>query len=497
MAADLSFFEYKRAVLDGVGFGFDLETNSLRTPLQGLDDSDFYRLSFYNRGAIELEYRLLTMLLHTRLSEQDKKRAQFYLEASARFLLRDAQIADNTAEAKKYNDYISQRDKQRETARTLTPIVNATSVESEWKQAWDAFKEDLAYWLAAPWYASRFITLLSYANLYRLMTVFSRLSFKFFWMLASERQWIDAQDRIFGIPLQRSALELPTTILNFVSVALFALRLIAHFLMIIKHARSQRTGEKDIPVWDRIMKEYSVRMINIMNDIAWVLINLLTNYAALFHIADPVANALLALTLVWDCAWLGIHWYREERDWANKEKQLLSWQQANASDSCDVALIDLQLQMLKDLQLETRAKYIFMIAAGLSIMTSFLLFLAGFSALISTICLTICVLGFAMYGSAEEFGAWMRASLGTMKIAEEREKNQAKFFKVFTQSLLPPFMVMGLLSLGWQASFLGAVGALAYAYSPARRDGNLPPPRNLDNEPPAFAQARVAPNSPR
>lgn len=485
MAVD--FFAYKRAVVEGFA------KQDYQTPMHDLNAADFYRLSFYNRGSAELEQRLLSMLMKVdSFSVQNKKQAKYYLEASARFLLRDAQIADNTAEAKKYVDQIAGFETERAQLATAPaqPRVEARSAESEWKQAFEAFKNDLQFWLAAPWYASRFITLLSYLNLYRLLAVFSRLSIKFFWKLAAEKQWIDAQDNLFGHPIQRSALELPVDILNVASVALFALRLLAHGLMILKHARSQREGEKDIPVWDRFWKEVSLRLINIMNDGAWVFINLFTNYAPLFHIADPIANLLLGIALVWDCVWLGIHWYREERDWNKTEKELQDW--AATSESIDYSITQFQLQMLIDLRLEMRAKYLFMIAAGLSIMGSIFFFITGASALVTTCCLVTCVIGFAMYGSADEFGAWVRASWGSLKIAEEREKTQAKLFKAFTQAILPPFVVMGLLSFGWQAAFLGAVAATVYAYAPANwgwRSGL--PPHDLDQEPPVVS-AHVA-----
>lgn len=452
-----NFFDYKQQIVARY------EKTSTANFITDLNASEFYHLSFYNRKTAELEYKLLDMLVKVEdLPEQYRHRAKSYLYEGAQFLLRDANIADNSAEATGYKDKIAELD-------TVVPQEDPNTARNvsltEWQKAVERLHNDIQSFLSVRNSISKFITLLSYMNLYRLVTVFSRLSYKFFWNFAAEKKWLDTQNSFFGIPIQPNALEIPAYYLNILSVALFALRLMAHGAMIIKHARSQEEGEKDIPYWDRIMKEFSTRMMNIMNDIAWVIINLLTNYAAYWHIADPLANTLLALTLAWDCTWLVIHLYRENRDWNAKEQELNVWKD-QCLNSHELMFVEYQLNMLKDLRFETRAKYLFMIAAGLSITTAYLIFLAQISALVSTVCLVICVLGFAMYGSADEFGMLMRASFGKMKIRGERAEAQTKFMNTFMQTLLPPFMMMGLLSLGWQAAFLAGIAAVVYSYMP-------------------------------
>ena len=482
MTADLSFFDYKSEVITGY------KSKSNVSPFHHLGDTDFYRFSFYNRGSAELQYKLLNMLVKVEnLPQRYIDQAEYYIEAGARFLKRDADIADNTAEAKNYAEKIYYFEKRRAPDEQA---VDATM--TDWQKSVDRFHKDLEYFVSAPWHVSKIITLLSYTNLYRLVTLFSRLSFKFFWNLASERHWIDAQDKLFGYALQRPALDIPAAGLNFISVALFAARLAAHGAMIYKHARSERAGEKDIDPWARAWQEFCARLINIMNDIAWVFINLLTNYAAVWGIADPLANALVTVALIWDCSWLVIHWVREERAWAKEKKHLEDWRE-KSTDCNDQALTDFNLRMLADLQLETRAKYAFMILAGASIMTSYLLF--GISALVSTVALCVCVVGFAMYGSADEFAGVVRAYLGDLQIRGEREEMRAKFFNTFTKTMLPPFIVMGLLSLGWQVAVLGAIAAVAYSYAPAKWDCRGIPREEVDALPPMADAVLRNPNT--
>lgn len=472
MASDLNFFDYKRAVVEAT-LDLDDFSKASQSVFLDTDDSVFYRLSFYNRGSAELEYQLLNMLAKAdNTPENLKNRIDQYIEHGARFLLRDAEIADNTAEAKKYRDKITEFDKRRQSRCAAVPVPASLS---EWEKSVEKFYEDMQDYLSTPFHVSKIITLLSYINLYRLLSVFSRLAFKSFWTVASQRQWIDGQDRLLGYPLQRAALDIPKDVLNILSVALFLMRLAARFSVILKHGRSLRPGERDINAWDRVAREFSTCMVDIMNDGVWWWVNALTNFGLL---SDPVSNALLAVTLVYDCTWLAIHWYRKERDLLLKQEELINWSEqkrpSNGSDKTitqyanDKKIIELQLTMLKDMQWEIRCKYAFTIVACLSIITSYLLFLAAISAAVSTVCLFICVVSFAMYGSADEFGGWMRAEFGELKLQNERDTIRAKFFKNFTQAFCSPVLVMGLMAFSWQVAFLAAAGAFMIQYLPEK-----------------------------
>ena len=111
MAQDLSFFDYKRAVVA------DYERPGRNRPMSAHllgDKTSFYQLSFHNRGSVELEYKLLNMLVQVEeLPVHYKNQANHYLESAALFLLRDAKIADNTAEAEGYEAKLAEFQKLR------------------------------------------------------------------------------------------------------------------------------------------------------------------------------------------------------------------------------------------------------------------------------------------------------------------------------------------------------------------------------------------------
>ena len=419
--------------------------------------SNFFRFSFHNRRTFERQLKLLTLLAKTEQGNRFQAKTNYYLLATAWVLKRDAEIAGNSAEEKIYAEKIAAHNRS---SQPTAPGANGLARQS----ALHRFKSDMLCVLSIPYHVSDIITVLSVINLYRLLTVFARMLLKTCLDLGSQIS-VPADSNISWIgPLQPSALDIPQACLNFLSVFLFAARLAAHMSMIIKHTLFGQPGEQVIDCSARAWREFSTRMAHMMNDTVWVLVNLLTNYKDYW-----------AMGLVWDFSWLAIHFYREELDWA-EEKTLLESLKTTSSpinlDDGEQAFIELQLNMLVDIQLELRAKYMFMIAAGLLILGAYLVILAAISPLCSALAFSICVFGFAMYGSAEYFAGWARARYGQLSIQNEESDLSAKFRQTFANLVLPPFIGMALLSLGWQFAAVGAVIALAYPYifSPSDSD---------------------------
>ncbi len=430
--------------------------------------SNFFRFSFHNRRTFERQLKLLTLLAKTEQGNRFQAKTNYYLLATAWVLKRDAEIAGNSAEEKIYAEKIAAHNRS---SQPTAPGANGLARQS----ALHRFKSDMLCVLSIPYHVSDIITVLSVINLYRLLTVFARMSLKTCLDLGSQIS-VPADSNISWIgPLQPSALDIPKACLNFLSVFLFAARLAAHMSMIIKHTLFGQPGEQVIDCSARAWREFSTRMAHMMNDTVWVLVNLLTNYKDYWGMSDPFSNHLMAMGLVWDFSWLAIHFYREELDWA-EEKTLLESLKTTSSpinlDDGEQAFIELQLNMLVDIQLELRAKYMFMIAAGLLILGAYLVILAAISPLCSALAFSICVFGFAMYGSAEYFAGWARARYGQLSIQNEESDLSAKFRQTFANLVLPPFIGMALLSLGWQFAAVGAVIALAYPYifSPSDSD---------------------------
>ncbi|PJD94100.1 MAG: hypothetical protein CK424_00670 [Legionella sp.] len=460
MTADLSFFDYQRKIVAG----YDSNNGEDVHHFSELNETDFYRLSFQHRMTFELEYQLLEKLLKTNdLPAHLKPRVEYYLECCAHFLLRDAQIAENTAESIKYQDTINTFAQR----RVIPAVVTIPATETEFRQSLNQFYQDFNGFLATRFHVSKVITLLSYINLYRLLTLFSRLSLKSFWTLAQDNKWLDVNNHLFGQPINRSILDNTAGVFNFLSVSVFALRLTAHLSMIAKHATSQRAGEKDIDWRQRAFQEFYVRMANIMNDIVWVIINLLTNYASIWGISDPLSNLLLCCTLVYDSISLGVLWYVKEKEWHAEKVLLSNYRNSNSAfNSQDDGLTDLKLQLISDMQLEMRVKFAFSILAGLSIMTSYLLVLALASTAVATLGFSMCVVGFGMYASADDFATWMRAEFGALKIDGEKQQAKIAFLTTWAKSTLTPLFMVGLVTISWELALLAMVFVAVRPYIP-------------------------------
>lgn len=455
---ELSFFDYKKTVLA------EYTAAKSVTPFDNLTDTEFYRLSFHNRTTFELEYQLLETLLKTKhLTPHFEQKAAYYLETLAHFLARDAKIAENTAEEAKYLDKMKAFAAGRSVAEAEIPPS-----ETEFRKSLNQFYQDCSDFLSTPFHVSKLITLLSYLNLYRLLTLFSRLSCKSFWTLAQDHQWIDANNRFLGRPINRSILDNTADLFNFLSVSVFALRLVAHLSMAVKHATSQREGEKDIDSGVRAFREFYVRIAHIMNDTVWFIINLLTNYPSLWGVSDPLANTLLACTLTYDSLSLVALWYLKEQEWSAQHQALKDWKkEGDAINGTDeMTLTDLNIVLLKDLRFEMRVKYAFSIFAGLSIMTSYLLVLALASPAVSTLGFFMCVVGFGIYASADDFAAWMRAVFGEMKIENEAQQAKTAFFSTWAKSTFTPLLMVGLVTVSWELALLAMVIAAVRPYIP-------------------------------
>ncbi|MCR9192352.1 MAG: hypothetical protein NXI01_06790 [Gammaproteobacteria bacterium] len=469
-----AFFEYRRDVLRN----FDARATqsaaeNLPLPSFGersYSDEAFYKSSFNIRIEAELEYAVLDALSCLKeVPESIKTRADYYLEACARLLEQDANIAENTAEAERYSTKILEQKALRNTIvqQNNPALPNHADRRRFWEElqkGWQQFRADLDYLLSARSRISIVIFLLSYINLYRLLSLFSRFSVKAFWSLASEKTWIDLQDKIWGHKINRAILDTPTELYNILSVALFITRFSAHFAMIAKHARSQKDGERQIPWQKRAWREFYVRMPHMVNDFVWAIMNFVTNYAALLGIAAATATMMLFCTLVFDICWLLTQWYCKEQDWKQEKDGLLAWNE-KCTDTEEREFVALQLKILDDLHLQMQVLYLSQVLAGLAIMSSYALVLMMGSALVSSFALVVCVAGFGMYGSANEFSIFMRAQFGKQRLKGEEQAGW-EWLSVWAKFTFTPLVLAGAFTLGWPVGVMATLLIAARPYLP-------------------------------
>ena len=466
-----TFIDYKQQLSNhydsSLSFPFDLTSFVIlqddQNILESIEPTKFaqqkYKFTFEHRRAVDLELQLLEAVLKTPNLKKDlKNRAQFYALSYAQFLLEDANLAGNTAEAALYQDKIT-----RLTLPSGEPIPT-----TPWEPL-TKLKKDLNKLAQTPWHVSQMLSWLSFINLeVRLIGTFSRLTWMSIWAFAQQNHWMDAQGFVLGHPINRAILDASTHVFNFLSVFLFVARLLAHGSVVLKHVIWRTNAEQGISRLEIAKKELYDRMSDMVNDGYWFPINLLTNYQSFWNLSDPVANALLSVALLCDTSWLVAQWYLKEVEWKSRQTAETTFEPNKLEDK---ALEQLMLQVLLDEQWELRYKMMFCILGALLITSSYLSVLLLATPFAASIGFSLCVLGFSMYVGAKDFAAWMRVSHGAAFKSSETELTAARnmFFTTVAKASLIPLLLVGLYTINWPAALLMTVLYAAYNhYGPAK-----------------------------
>jgi DNA-binding transcriptional MerR regulator len=119
----------------------------------------------------------------------------------------------------------------------------------------------------------------------------------------------------------------PKNFLNILSVALFAIRLVIDFIMIVKHCTNTfcNESEKEVPRLTRLKQELKKRGFDIANNIVWGTANFVTNYNELCHISAPFANYIIAGLLIFDAALVGLRWWKASLEYEDNRLGLLGY----------------------------------------------------------------------------------------------------------------------------------------------------------------------------
>lgn len=408
------------------------------------DDQSFYQFSFKNRITAELEYELLKGIVNDPKVKEQRERIILYVNTLAEYLYKDARLAGNTAEMKKF-----------------VTFSESANIEAE---AWDPlkkFQQDCVDLLSTLQHVTKIINWLSFLNLYRLIGNFSRFSWSSFWNVAAIYHFIDEQDRLFGQTINRSVLDNASDAFNFLSVFVFAARLIAHLSMIFKHAFLRTEAEQGISPFELACYELYIRIANVLNDTVWFTVNLLTNYPGLWGISAALANTITSITLLFDLSWLFCQWYLKECELAAKYhefKHLSEFEPEREVNADDLVIHQAELLALEDKQLYVRALYLFQIGACFSIIGGYLSVITVASVAATPIAFLGCVIGFGMYAGSEDFAAYIKASYGhALKSNAEIQVARSKVITTITKATLVPVLLVGAFTINFPTALVATV----------------------------------------
>ena len=457
MAVELSMFNQYKEKLDTV-YDKNPQPNVnldvflfLNKTGQLISNHEFYTFSFQSRPSAELDYKLLGAVLKDAvLTPEQQARARYYLNHTKYVLHRDAELAGNTYEAKRYQDENS------------APEIDAPG---SWQ--YKKLGNDWANLLRTPKEINKVIGWISFLNIYRLIATFARLSWTMLWEIAAQCHLLDDNNALFGYRINRDLLTASTTFFNALSVLLFVGRWTSHIAMILKHVACPTDAEKAIRPLERGVREFYGRMSHILNDTVWGIINLLTNYPQLWGMSVATANIVIACAILFDLTWLCAQWAFKEWELYDKRKELDA---LSAVLSPDAAEINRQMLLkLDDEQLEMRARFIIQILACLLIIGSFVSVMTFTAAAVAPIGFLACMIGFSIYLSSDEFATYWRSFYAhdrrnstESSVQKEQQEARIVFFKTLSKAALVPTLLVGMYTISWPVALVLSVLYAAY-----------------------------------
>lgn len=184
------------------------------------------------------------------------------------------------------------------------------------------------------------------ANFARLYWVFLRLFLETGFSMLQKANVLAALEKIFkqhiNVDKLIRYLEIPTTTLNYLSVAMFGGRLLINAGIIFRHVCFPTEDEKKLSWQERLKAEWKKRHADMLNHFAWMLINFVTNFRTLFHLSASLAGGLTVLFISIDL--LTLYYIKEQA----KKEYLTKKNEYNAEKRAIKALMEDDPEQLED-----------------------------------------------------------------------------------------------------------------------------------------------------
>lgn len=364
-----------------------------------------------------------------------------------------------------------------------------------------------------PAHLSKIKTKVAYANLWRIYWFFSRTTVIKAFILANEYQVFDTLANFLGRPIDLdkiiNALEIPTGLLKLFSVGFFLNRLVLNSVQIFRHTFMPYAGEEKLSRYQRFKKELILLHADIINDLVWSFINLITNFAEFFHITAVAAGWIVAGFMVFDIAL--ILWRRQLAFWEYDEKKQSYLDQldnldlllADATDIEEKNRYHAQTMMLRaqleELEIAWNTKsatfYFNALAATILVLGFSASMLVALPVLI-ILCYAVCTLAISMYLSDESFATFQHKSLlyqqakdkkfspeEQSKAYEEYKAAALDFGLTLLKNLIIPAIFITTFAICWEAALVLTAVYIGYlildAYFKKQKMAELEVPNQL------------------
>jgi hypothetical protein len=294
--------------------------------------------------------------------------------------------------------------------------------------------------------------------------------------------------------------------LNVLSVTLFFMRALINCVKVLIYTFSPPDGDKDMRRRQRIANGLQDKQLEFINDFIWMCINFLTNFNKITKLPVKACLILAAIGMAFDVLLLS---YRLILSYRAMQYQLrrLSDEYNVIEDKKKKAFVTAQIRQMKIQHYGEMSKVAYYISGAFSLFIGFSVTYFGMTPISAPIGMIFCMLGAAIYLSADNFKAIIDAKLQlnealvnknnqnyqlskpTDKMIEHYRATYRKalyqYFFVFFETLLVPTLLMAAYASLWQLAIpLTVVYIIAkYAYSRYQYNKSQNPPiDNMSNQ---------------
>lgn len=332
------------------------------------------------------------------------------------------------------------------------------------------------------------------ANLPRIYWVFCHFSLNEIILVLKDTPVLEKIGKLLGqhIDLDKfsDTLNRPNDILNVLSVAFFAGRLLIDVAMLIKHTYGATAGEREnTTAKQRFIAELDKRCWNMANNMVWGSVNLVTNYYDKFGLPVEWAFPIVAGVLVFDVALVQILYARDKRKHMAALENIDAEMNLIRLDETDLREKQNYLKILrkeKDVLVHKweieKSLYNFRLMAALTLFVSFSISLMVTPPLAILACYLVGCLGVAIYASEGEYAAYLaaqkryqyavRAPDGVsaselIQLQKERDNAQSKLYSALVERAFAPIAIMVLVGICPTAGLATLAGYLLFKVNQA------------------------------
>ncbi len=310
---------------------------------------------------------------------------------------------------------------------------------------------------------------LGYWHALRILLTFARLTDELAIRMLNDAKWFETLNRsiapIFDFNQTINILSLPVEAFYVLSFSLLGIRFIIEWARILKHTFDPTEEEiKALSAWDRFCHEVYKYRFNLANDFVWATINAINN------------NPLMLVCVLFD---LSLLLYRRNETEQAYQKKKTEYEQLQALKQQD-KIIKQQLRELELEHISTKSILDLALIATSHLLIGFpMLLLATPSSLLAPLGSFLCVVGFAIYLSADFYGDYQKKAhliklleadgKSITEINQTKQAQQAAWdngWSTFAKNTCMPILFIGMLAVCWPAALLLITAYCAYEMSP-------------------------------